>query len=49
VHLFSSGTLAPDERSARGVVRFRGVLRYSGGKPLRCDSGLLSWSASRKP
>ena len=49
VRLFSSGTVATDETSARGVVRLRGVLRYMGGRPTRCDSGLRHWSASRQP
>ena len=49
VRLFSSGIVAPDGGSARGVVQMRGVLRYRGGPAKRCDSGLHSWSVSRQP
>jgi hypothetical protein len=46
----SSGTVAPDGRSARGRLRIRSRFRYPhAGLKGRCDSGPLFWRVSRKP
>jgi hypothetical protein len=45
--IVSSGTVTPDGACARGLMRITAEL---GRGPRRgCDSGSLSWSASRKP